>query len=88
MLAIKARESALAVCAMLRAQIIPIGDAIGIVLPEAVVKRLGISVDDTLVIVQNAIGFEFWPEEPDPLKWEMPAPDFSAAGTFPPQETV
>lgn len=55
-------------CAMLRAQIIPIGDAIGIVLPEAVVKRLALSVDDTLVIVQNAIGFEFWPEEPDPLE--------------------
>lgn len=55
-------------CAMLRAQIIPIGDAIGIVLPEAVVKRLGLSVDGTLVIVQSPVGFEFWPEEPDPLE--------------------
>jgi antitoxin component of MazEF toxin-antitoxin module len=53
---------------MLRAQIIPVGDAIGIALPEAVVKHLGLSIDDTLVIVQTAIGFEFWPEEPDPLE--------------------
>jgi hypothetical protein len=68
MLAITARASALAVCAMLRAQIIPIGDAIGIVLPDAVIKRLGISVDDTLVIVQNAIGYEFWPDDPEPLE--------------------
>lgn len=65
---ITTRASALAVCAMLRAQIIPIGDAIGIVLPEAVVKRLALSVDDSLVIVQNAIGYEFWPEELDPLE--------------------
>lgn len=49
----------------MRAQIIPIGDAIGIVLPEAVVKHLGVAVDDTLVIVQTPIGFEFWPDEPD-----------------------
>lgn len=53
---------------MLRAQIIPIGDAIGIVLPEAVVKHLGVAIDDTLVIVQTAIGFEFWPDEPDLLE--------------------
>lgn len=65
---ITTRVSALAVCAMLRAQIIPIGDAIGIVLPEAVVKHLGVAVDGTLVIVQTAIGFEFWPDEPDSLE--------------------
>lgn len=68
MLPITTRASALAVYAMLRAQIIPIGDAIGIVLPDAVVKRLALSVDDTLVIVQNAIGFEFWADEPEPLE--------------------
>lgn len=63
---VTARGTALAMCAMLRAQVIPIGDAIGIALPEAVVKRLGLSVDDTLVIVQTPIGFEFWAEEADP----------------------
>ncbi|WP_222926918.1 hypothetical protein [Sphingomonas gilva] len=60
--------SALAVFAMLRAQIIPVGDAIGIVLPEAVVKHLGVAVDDTLVIVQTAIGYEFWPDEAEPAE--------------------
>jgi hypothetical protein len=68
MLAITTPASALAVCAMLRAQIIPIGDAIGIVLPDAVIKHLGLSVDDSLVIVRNAIGYEFWPDDPEPLE--------------------
>ena len=68
MLAITTPASALAVCAMLRAQIIPIGDAIGIVLPEAVVKQLRLSVDHTLMIVQTPIGYEFWPDDPEPLE--------------------
>lgn len=51
---------------MHRAQIVPIGDAIGFVLPGAVVERLGVAIDDTLVIVRTPIGYEFWPDEGEP----------------------
>lgn len=48
---------------MLRAQVIRIGDTMGIVLPQAVIDEFGIGIDDTLVIVPTPIGYEFWPEE-------------------------
>lgn len=55
---------------MHRAQIVRIGDAIGFVLPEAVVERLGVAVDDTLIVVRTPIGYEFWPEDDEPPEAE------------------
>lgn len=55
---------------MHRAQIVRIGDAIGFALPEAVVERLGVAIDDTLIIVRTPIGYEFWPDEGDPPETE------------------